>query len=44
MCIALVYFGEHYVVDILVGAAMALGIWAATPGLISALGRLGYRG
>ena len=39
MCIALVYFGEHYVVDILVGAAMALGIWAATPGLTSAIGR-----
>jgi len=44
MCIALVYFGEHYVVDILVGAALALAIWTATPRFMSALVALSNRG
>lgn len=43
MGVALVYFGEHYVLDILVGAAVALGIWAATPRFMSALDGFGNR-
>ena len=30
MCLALVYLGEHYVVDELAGIALALGAWQAT--------------
>jgi membrane-associated phospholipid phosphatase len=37
MCVGLVYFGEHYAVDILIGAAVAFCIWGTTPRLISAL-------
>ena len=37
MGVALVYFGEHYVVDILVGVVIAFGVWSAAPRLMPAL-------
>jgi membrane-associated phospholipid phosphatase len=38
--VALVYLGEHYVVDLAAGAALAEGIRAATPAVAPAAARL----
>jgi membrane-associated phospholipid phosphatase len=37
MAVALVYTGEHYVVDVVAGATLALGAWLVTPVLQRAM-------
>jgi membrane-associated phospholipid phosphatase len=38
---ALVYLGEHYLVDLLAGTALAEGVRAAAPAATPAIGRIG---